>query len=357
MERVKKGNSLIFKITVFATALAIIFTCTAVSANNLKVDPSANGNYTSIQAAIDDANAEDTIFVSPGNYTENIRIDKQIRIWSDSRKPEDTIIRAADPTKSTVEISENKVSFSGFSIEGSEKAQISLKGANYCFINNNWAQRSEFGVLLNNSNSNTISDNNITLNKKGIRLENSNSNTIEDNIIAYNFVYGISLDESSKNIIDNNFFKNKENVDEKAINADNIWQSPLITKQNIIKGPYIGGNYWANLDGKGYSETCVDENNNGICDISYNITGGGTDKFPLFPKFPNAVKALDNKLNSTSTAYKQALIDEENKKKATTPVNTTNATKKSSKEETPGPGLETTVLAALGAAYFLRRER
>jgi parallel beta-helix repeat protein len=357
MERVKKGNSLIFKITVFATAFAIIFTCTAVSANNLKVDPSANGNYTSIQAAIDDANAEDTIFVSPGNYTENLIIDKQVRIWSDSRKPEDTIIRAADPTKSTVEISENKVSFSGFSIEGSEKAQISLKGANYCFINNNWVQRSELGVLLNNSNSNTISDNNISLNKKGIRLENSNSNTIEDNIIAYNFIYGISLDGSSKNIIDNNFFKNKENVDEKAINADNIWQSPLITKQNIIKGPYIGGNYWANLDGKGYSETCVDSNNNGICDISYNITGGGTDKFPLFPKFPNAVKALDNKLNSTSTAYKQALIDEENKKKAKTPVNTTNATKKSSKEETPGPGLETTVLAALGAAYFLRRER
>ena len=357
MERIKKGNLLIFKITVFATALAIIFTCTAVSANNLKVDPSANGNYTSIQAAIDDANAEDTIFVSPGNYTENLRIDKQIRIWSDSRKPEDTIIRAADPTKSTVEISENKVSFSGFSIEGSEKAQISLKGGNYCFINNNWVQRSEFGILLNNSNSNTISDNNITLNKKGIRLENSNSNTIEDNIIAYNFVSGISLEESSKNIIDNNYFINAKNVEEKALNADNIWQSPLITRQNIIKGPYIGGNYWANLEGKGYSETCVDENNNGICDISYNITGGGTDKFPLFPKFPNAVKALDNKLNSTSTAYKQALIDEENKKKATTPANATNGTKKSSKDETPGPGLEIAVLAALGAAHFLRRER
>ena len=356
MERAKKGNLLFFRISALVATLAIICTCPAVSADSLKVDLSAQGNYTSIQAAIDAAKAEDTIFVSPGNYTENLNIDKQVRIWSDSRKPEDTIIRAADPAKSTVEISGNRVSFSGFGIEGSEKAQISLTGAKNCYINNNWAQRSEFGILLNNSDSNTISDNNITLNKKGIRLENSNSNTIQDNIIAYNYVFGITLDGSVTNVIYNNYFKNAENVEEKAINADNLWQSPLLIRQNIIKGPYIGGNYWANLDDTGYSETCLDGNSNGICDSSYNLTGGGTDKFPLFPKFPNAVKNLENKLNSTAIAYEQGLADEKNKTKET-PVNATNETKKSSKEETPGPGLGTAVVAVAGAAYFLRRNR
>lgn len=357
MERAKRGNLLVLKITVLATALAIICTCTAVSANNLKVDPSANGNYSSIQAAIDAAGAEDTIFVSPGNYSENLKIDKQVRIWSDSRKPDDTVVRAADPSKSTVEISGDRVSFSGFDIEGSKVAQISLTSSRYCYINNNWVQRSEFGILLKDSDSNTISDNNVTLNKEGIRLENSSSNTIQDNIIAYNYVFGISIEGGVTNYIFNNYFKNAENVEEKAINAENIWQSPLITKQNIVKGLYIGGNYWSNPDGNGYSETCVDGNSNGICDSSYNITGGGTDKYPLFPKNPSAVKNLENKLNSTAAAYEQSLADEKNKTKVVqTPVNATNGTKKPSEEETPGPGLGISLLAA-GAAYFLRRNR
>ena len=124
MERVKQGNLRVFKITAFAVILAVVCTCSAVSADNLKVDPSAEGNYTSIQAAVDAAKAEDTIFISPGTYVENLKIDKQVRVWSDSRNPENTIIRAADPAESTVEISGNRVSFSGFGIEGSEKAQI-----------------------------------------------------------------------------------------------------------------------------------------------------------------------------------------------------------------------------------------
>ncbi len=356
MGKVKGRNSLVFKITAFAAALSIICTCSVVSADSLKVDPSAQGNYTSIQAAVDAAKAEDTIFVGPGTYVENLKIDKQVRIWSDSRKPEDTIIRAADPAKNTVEIEGNKVSFSGFDIEGSEKAQISLTGAKNCYINNNRVQGAEFGILLISSQSNTISNNNITLNKKGIRLENSDSNTIQDNIIAYNYVFGISLEGSITNFIYNNYFKNAENAEEKAINADNLWQSPLVVKQNIVKGPYIGGNFWADLEGKGYSQTCVDGNSNGICDSSYNVTGGGTDKFPLFPKVPKAVKTLDNKLNSTAAEYEQTLAKEKIKTTVEKPVNATNGTKEPSKEEIPGPGLVTAVLAA-GAAYFLRRNR
>jgi parallel beta-helix repeat protein len=189
----------------------------------------------------------------------------------------------------------------------------------------------------------------------GIRLANADSNTIQDNIIVYNYAFGISLDKSITNIIYNNYFKNAENVEENSANTENIWQSPLITRQNIVKGIYIGGNYWANPDSNGYSETCVDENSNGICDSSYNITGGGTDKFPLYPKYPNAVKNLENKLNSTAAAYEQGLADEKNKKKVKAPVNATNGTNKSS-EDTPGPGLGIALLAA-GAAYLLSRNR
>ncbi|WP_243684453.1 hypothetical protein [Methanosarcina barkeri] len=160
---------------------------------------------------------------------------------------------------------------------------------------------------------------------------------------------------------------------------------PSKQKKNIVSGPYIGGNFWADLEGKGYSETGVDENSNGICDTSYNITGGGTDNYPLFPKVPNAVKALESNLNAS--AYEQGLADMEKATSSETTVNKTeeatgpaaenatdenitnenatnenttdkNATNEegSGEKESPGPGPGIVGLA-VGAAYFLRRDR
>ena len=365
MGRVKGTNLRAFKITLFAIVLIFICTCSAVSAANLRVSSATEGDYISIQAAVDAAKAGDTIFVSSGTYVENLKIDREVRIWSDSRDPENTVIRAADPKESAVEIGVDRASFSGFGIEGSEKAGLSLTGVKSCYINNNRVKGAEYGILLNGSESNTLSNNIISLNENGIRLESSDSNTIEDNIVAYNYGPGISLEESSRNIIFNNYFKNAENVEEKAVNAENLWQSPLVTRQNIVRGPYIAGNFWADPEGKGYSETCVDGNSNGICDTSYNITGGGTDKSPLFPKVPNAVKTLESKLNTS--AYEQGLAGEENATGVKTTGNETegttepageNATGENASGENgaPGPGFGIAV-TAVGTAYFLKRKR
>jgi len=375
MRRIKRQNFRAFKLTALAITLAVLFTCSASSAANLRVSSATEGDYISIQAAIDEAETGDTIFVSPGTYVENLKINKQVYIWSESRKPEETVIRAADPTKSAVEISVDRASFSGFTIEGSEKAGILLTGVKSCYINNNRVEGAEYGILLKGSDSNTISNNLITLDEKGIRLESSNSNDIIDNTIAYNYGPGISLEASSKNYIYNNYFKNAENVEEKAANAENLWQIPLKAKQNIVRGPYIGGNFWADLEGKGYSETGMDENSNGICDTAYNITGGGTDNYPLFPKVPNAVKVLESNLNAS--AYEQGLADMEKVTSFETTVNKTdeaaesaaknatnenatdeNATNEegSGEKESPGPGLGILGLT-MGAAYFLKRNR
>jgi parallel beta-helix repeat protein len=348
----------IFKIILFVAILTIIFTCSAVSAANLKVDTTSEGAYTSIQAAVDAAEAEDTIFISPGIYIENLKIDKEIRLWSDSRNPEDTIIRAANPAESTVEISATRASFSGFGIEGSEKAGIFFDGAKSCFINNNRVNGTEYGIFLTDSGNSTISSNVITLNKKGIRLENSDSNTIQDNIIAYNYDSGISLEESRRNIIYDNYFKNSENIEEKAVNSENIWQSPLVTRQNIVKGPYIAGNFWADPEGKGFSETCVDGNSNGICDSSYDITGGGTDKSPLFPKFPNAVRTLESRLNESAGVYAQSMISNETGNQTGTNTSAGNNTSETGTpgEGTPGPGLGIIVIAIV-TAHLLGRKK
>lgn len=364
MEIIKEMDSQALKI-IAALILAVIFTSSAASAANFNVDPAAEGGYTTIQAAVDAANAGDTIFVSPGTYVENLKIDKQVRIWSDSRNPENTIVKPANPAESAVEITAERATFSGFGVEDSEKAGILLTGARNCYINNNRVQNSEYGILLQNAENNNINGNIVTLNEVGIKLEGSKSNTIQGNLIAYNYGPGVSLEESSKNIFFNNYFKNAVNVEENAINAENTWQSTLTTKNNLIKGPYTGGNFWADLEGTGYSETCTDENSNGICDVSYNITGGGSDKSPLFPKVPSGVTALESKLDAE--AYEQGMAArEEAVNETVTPVergaeeNETagegNKTNETDKKGAPAPGLGFTFLTA-GAAYFLKRRR
>ena len=367
MENTKGKDSKALKI-IAVLILAVIFTSSGASAANLNVDPEAEGGYTRIQAAVDAANAGDTIFVSPGTYVENLKIEKQVRIWSDSRNPKNTIVEPADPAESAVEITAERVTFSGFGVENSEKAGILLTGARNCYINNNRVQNSECGILLQNAENNNINGNTVTLNGVGIKLEGSNSNTIQDNLIAYNYGPGVSLKKSSRNIFFNNYFKNAENVEDNAENADNIWQSTLTVKSNLIKGPYIGGNFWADLEGTGYSETCIDENSNGICDASYNIAGGGSDNSPLFPKVPSAVKALESKLDAK--AYKEgmeAIEEAENETAAsvesvaeenetTVEGNKTNETEVPEKKGAPAPGIGFTVLLT-GAAYFLTRRR
>ncbi|WP_269849953.1 right-handed parallel beta-helix repeat-containing protein [Methanosarcina horonobensis] len=212
MENTKERNLLAIKI-IAALILAVIFTSSSASAANLKVDPSVEGGYTTIQAAVDAANAGDTIFVSPGTYVENLKIDKQVRVWSDSRNPENTVVKPADPAESVVEITAERATFSGFGVGDSEKAGILLKGAKNCYINNNRVQNAEYGILLQDAESNDINGNIITLNEIGLRLEGSKSNTIQDNLIAYNYGLGVSLEESSRNIFFNNYFKNAENVE------------------------------------------------------------------------------------------------------------------------------------------------
>ncbi len=49
---------------------------------------------------------------------------------------------------------------------------------------------------------------------------------------------------------------------------------------NIIGGPYIGGNYYANSAGTGFSQTCSDEDIDQICDSPYDLSGA-VDYLPL----------------------------------------------------------------------------
>jgi hypothetical protein len=63
--------------------------------------------------------------------------------------------------------------------------------------------------------------------------------------------------------------------------------------RNIIAGPYLGGNYYTRYNRQGYSDLCLDNNRDGLCDQSYSINGS-IDNFPLTkynPYGPISIKA------------------------------------------------------------------
>ncbi|MCQ1537339.1 PGF-pre-PGF domain-containing protein [Methanosarcina sp. KYL-1] len=125
----------------------------------------------------------------------------------------------------------------------------------------------------------------------GIYLENSYDNNLIGNTIENNSGSGLSLTDSEGNTIYNNYFNNINNtyLDENplppllGIDAPNVWNIDLTEGENIVGGPYLGGNFWATPEGNGFSQTAEDEDEDGICDAAYNVTedGENVDYFPL----------------------------------------------------------------------------
>jgi nitrous oxidase accessory protein len=132
--------------------------------------------------------------------------------------------------------------------------------------------------LLNSGDSNMLSGNNaLNNNNGGIRL-GTNSNTLSGNIVRSNSAYGVYLAGSS-NTIYNNFFNNTINL---VINTgSNTWNTAKISGTNIIGGPYLGGNFWAQPNGTGFSQTCADGDSDGICDSPNELDSNNIDYLPL----------------------------------------------------------------------------
>ncbi|MFA4956990.1 MAG: NosD domain-containing protein [Candidatus Methanoperedens sp.] len=121
------------------------------------------------------------------------------------------------------------------------------------------------------------------LNTNGVYVYNST--TVITNVTVQNLKvmdwggYGIIL-TGSNNTIYNNIFNNTNNFNFYGTNI-NTWNTTRQSGTNIINGSYLGGNFWANPDGAGFSQTCTDGNGDGICDSSYTLDSYNIDYLPL----------------------------------------------------------------------------
>ena len=264
-------------------------TCSA-SGITIYVDDDGGADYTSIQDAINAANASggDTIYVYSGTYNENIVINKPLTLTGQNK---DTTIIDGGKSGHTIyafsgiEYNYIEISISEFTLRnagGDGKDCIALSYANEGNISNNIITNSDNGdgiqlahcndlIVKNNQINNNkmyginliysgdinIQNNEIQNNQKGIYISpSSNNNVIYDNIITANNREGVHIIQSSNNILYCNDFIN---------NGPNAYDSS--TNQWSYNSQ---GNYWDDFkDNEGYTDY-------------YKIPGGdNTDDYPL----------------------------------------------------------------------------
>ncbi len=236
-----KLKSLIVVIFVLMSAfyLASMILPVNVKASTLFVGGTGPGNYTTIQSAIDNAAPGDTIYVFNGVYPERIEVNKTLSLVGEDR--DETIIDGMG-LGYVVNVTADWVNITGFKVmvNGVQTmAGIHLYGVRDCFIANNNVSNvltnGKFGILLDHSNNNTVTNNVLwnnshgiyllffsndndvvgntvsSGNRNGITLLRSDNNTIADNFVSRNF-RGIALFFSTDNTLVNNTAMN--NVDE-----------------------------------------------------------------------------------------------------------------------------------------------
>jgi parallel beta-helix repeat protein len=287
------------------------------------------GNYTTIQEAIDNATSGDTVFVNSGTYFGGVVINKTINLVGEGR---DTTHILGTGTSRGVKVTANWVNFSGLMVTGSSLAVglelwgasnctisasyfsvgyarvISLVGAHGNSIKDSVLTSSPKGIVLESSNENTISGNNISdIDSDGIWLQSSSMNILTANSVHSNGGDGIRLEDSSSNEITNNSLTdNQDGIFLLSSSGNALVHNNLVRNSGEgieILFPSIGnsvhhnlffennknalddssnewddgaeGNYWDDYGGS-------DLDNDTIGDSAYHIPGGGClDDFPM----------------------------------------------------------------------------
>ncbi|UCE39428.1 MAG: right-handed parallel beta-helix repeat-containing protein [Thermoplasmata archaeon] len=197
------------------------------------------GNYSTIQAAINDANNGDTVYVYHGDYSGCLLINKTINLIGE-HKNNTTIDGGGDGY--VICITSDFVNITGFEIMGSGKnhpwAGVKIDSHNNTIFANSISANDGYGIYLNYSNDNIIRDNIFYWNHGSIWLDHSTRNKITGNTLMVSMA-SITLLYSKENKITYNYISsNNQSTGIHLIYSDNndIMANALI---NCWHGIYI----------------------------------------------------------------------------------------------------------------------
>jgi len=212
-------------------------------------------DYATIQEAVSNASAGDTIIVRDGVYTENVEVDKPLTLISENGS-ENCVVRAADRYDAVFHVAADRVNISGFTIKGGFYGIRLGLAENCCITNNNVTENWNGGISLDYSSDNVVCGNNASENLWGISLYDSSNNTVCGNTASEN-LWGISLYDSSNNTVCGNTA------------SENLWGICLACSSgNVVRGNAVSENGGSGIYLGGSNNTVrgnnVSENEYGI---------------------------------------------------------------------------------------------
>lgn len=206
----------------------------------------------SIQQAIDTVCSGGTVTVYSGLYKENLAIDKPLSIISKERKPENAVIQAADPERDVFKITADNVTISGFNITRTKKAGIYCIGSD-ANINGNKLSYNEYGIYLNGSSTNILENNEVNNNSLGIYLKGSNNNWLKNNNVS-----GVGIFVGLENEAEGIYLEDSDNNKLIGNTVSKLWDSVNLTESsdNELNNNSIIDNY--------FSLSLINSNNNKV---------------------------------------------------------------------------------------------
>lgn len=230
-------------------------------------------NYTTIQAAVDDSNSNDTIFVGSRIYYEKLFINKELTLIGENMM--DTIIDGFSANNNVVNIwgKAKNMTMKGFTIQNSDSLEnyylnSDMSGiaiySNNATISDIILRNNSYGITIFGSR-NIITNCSFVNNGAGIKLMSGDSNIINTNYISGNLYDGVRIYRSSYNNLTKNIIK--ENVDGVSICSS----SENIVLNNTISNNNNGINLFFYANDNVIVENIITQNQYGFLSGSSNI--------------------------------------------------------------------------------------
>ena len=262
------GRALVFVgLTLFcAVAFALLFSFDATGGETIIVDIEGNGNFTSIQDAIESASDDDTIWIMEGEYRENVIVNKPLLIRGERsegiilngsgvgnvvmiapggngsrvedltvtgsnltqsgrsgilvqapctiddvniRNTRNGVLVQMDPMFKEPKVEDYLVTISDCSLWENEWG-VNLQSGSYCRVSRNDINNNHYGIQLYQTQRNVIHANTLEGNYLGMRVLLSENNSIQSNRCSYSETDGIGLWDSHNNTLKYNklYFNN-----------------------------------------------------------------------------------------------------------------------------------------------------